>query len=1595
MHCTVKGIRSGAYPTEVAWANCTREMHSSGRTLAQSYGSISDRLMQVLAQSANLANDGRMNLGTGERNVRQRIEQISRDQPAARVADARFALGADDGAYLRSNVMPLQTTDDACDGTSLTARPLREVEAASRRGVLRALADDFKDRIAQTRSELKDTIDLVSWLLSITEIAQFANLKHDMAQRNAERTTPAERRAMEIIKMFVNGTKHAAAKVMFMDSVNTLPYGDEVACLIVSTVLAIFGVPAEAVRQQLDVTLGSASTKGSGTDTLHDALDRLALSARFTKAVFDADKVPIHSDPARVREMLVEAAAAKRAARGANAAISGRIDLGEAAPPAAFNMAYEHAAAGSSDASMGIMQRFLWNVDTNATLEELQSSRPNPELATWDEEQRDRTMAGRFVNRALNTKPAERIFAPDEVIASFKDAASQKRKKAEDATRAVDDAILELEGLEAKLVRYSKTSMQYKLAKNDIELANLKVSWQTALAAAMNLYRELLLADAVLIEQINAFVDALESNIESAAKLLNKGAGTAENDLAVEKVTKAYNDFFPQGGWFQVTDAEDAASKFTPGGQVRDDGAAVRANRWRFAMARILEFASIEDEATFDAAVIERRTRDNDTIVQEGWLGALAGRRPEQTMLADLRAVQKKATKGDEDVKALWPTQAFVTLFAAAKARNALVMPAYTATKEARSAQAKYDKKEAENEAERQQLTEEEQQQLRAASEKTKALFAALKGKANPGHCVPGVYLSTEDLSRENVTNGLCAAFTQMREGGGFSTTTGPDQTQRLVERRAGISPFFYEPRWRPLSDEAEDWWTKRIWSVDGQRPGDVPLADLPRRLDDAMTFRSNLPSVAEDAVSTASRGGASSSAGSSTGDTDGPLPAKGLSRALEYALARGLCAKRAPHHVPRDGETDLAYNLPMLPWTARKAPAKQLQPTPEERSEQLMLFSSRALEPKVDFVSAPLPHAAIPDEPVEEPTKVALWAPVVPRYTADKHFVFAASDRNGAREVADAVVHEVLVDYYKEVEASAATHSDDAMRLLAKGAAAYAKVLQLPSLTWVMSHENKAMLCPAHPGIEWQASLYGFFTRPVLRCPGVDNFILYPCDAGMAAYSVYVGEDIALDEQSRPTEGVAPPERDKAFGAAEQVAAASAAPAARNQVLRSEATAYMRSALGRSEGSSDGSDLTVQERRSVPLYVAAAPGGDGDEINNVISAMNAATNSDNKQAIRGTHPVKLPTTDEDIAALRPDALVSVLRSAFAKCTSLASYRCELTAVEKRLEEEDEHAAQGHSYDDDDPMTPDAAARERREAVWNDAMREACISGDRLYAFARQLAGTISEQVDSICMIDEGLLIRQQQDRLASRQRLTDRAAQEHMNLVRSVFAAVIKESGLTLGIDKQGDVASLKVVSNTLRKQASELASGGSSSEGYFANSVRLENLLASGTGELTLSDLFQRLGDAGKALQQAALSSQPTETATGVSIDFLSAPRNSLLLRWKPESLAAVRQAFDLFQRELLSLHGPTYRAISAYELIEGCDDSLCSAFAQFCAHCLVHSRLYSSSTAMCTHTPALNSLPFKPPKADMNPVRCFQMSPRGQPRPTRRSLRCPCAG
>jgi len=339
-----------------------------------------------------------------------------------------------------------------------------------------------------------------------------------------------------------------------------------------------------------------------------------------------------------------------------------------------------------------------------------------------------------------------------------------------------------------------------------------------------------------------------------------------------------------------------------------------------------------------------------------------------------------------------------------------------------------------------------------------------------------------------------------------------------------------------------------------------------------------------------------------------------------------------------------------------------------------------------------------------------------------------------------------------------------------------------------------------------------------------------------------------------------------------------------------------------------------------------------------------------------------LPTlpTMPNAAELAPHVLEAIVRSFL---VNTAEHHVVTKALSDAQAKMDEHikkhenrtlSARGEapepdlSEDKDFNDGGDYSARKRRRAVYDDALREALLSGDRLYAFARQMSGTMHEGVDAVSMIDEGVLQRHQRLERERRARLTNSAAAEHLSLVKDVFSAVLRESALTLAIGEDGngiDGGEFKVVSGTLRRQLLE-ASKSTGSEGFFANSLKMQNLLATGQGEMTLTQLFARLQQAGQEMQRAALAA-PLEAEVPISLDFLSAPRNSLMLRWKTEALAAVNTAFYKFSAEWKQSCG--YRCQpTAFELMEGRDAALSNAFAEFCGYTLVHSRIFSSSSA-----------------------------------------------
>ena len=130
-----------------------------------------------------------------------------------------------------------------------------------------------------------------------------------------------------------------------------------------------------------------------------------------------------------------------------------------------------------------------------------------------------------------------------------------------------------------------------------------------------------------------------------------------------------------------------------------------------------------------------------------------------------------------------------------------------------------------------------------------------------------------------------------------------------------------------------------------------------------------------------------------------------------------------------------------------------------------------------------------------------------------------------------------------------------------------------------------------------------------------------------------------------------------------------------------------------------DGNDV------GATVYLAPAPG-----------LVRSQDKYEDNQALRSVNRDDLPK-EEDIAQLHPDKVQEALRALLQHYKKIENYKCEDDYLDAELAK---HKA------GDNANSLEEMARERRQAVWNDALREAAIAGDRLWAFVRQFSGTIS-----------------------------------------------------------------------------------------------------------------------------------------------------------------------------------------------------------------------------------------------------------------------------
>ena len=205
------------------------------------------------------------------------------------------------------------------------------------------------------------------------------------------------------------------------------------------------------------------------------------------------------------------------------------------------------------------------------------------------------------------------------------------------------------------------------------------------------------------------------------------------------------------------------------------------------------------------------------------------------------------------------------------------------------------------------------------------------------------------------------------------------------------------------------------------------------------------------------------------------------------------------------------------------------------------------------------------------------------------------------------------------------------------------------------------------------------------------------------------------------------------------------------------------------------------------------------------------------------------------------------------------------------------------------------------------------------------------------------------------RQDILKQSSQFQARLIERVMSGVLRDSKLQFDLaadpDAQGRRAAteLVVVNSETVERVKELA-GGTSGMPFFAQNVQLERALGSGAQPMRIADLMARLQDLAGGVRESMLDSLNQSSTDGArsSLEYLSRPRNSYLVRLKPEAYAAIKAAYSTFSTEWRGHSASGMRRPSAWECIEGVDMHLTTAFAEFCAHKMAHSRMFGSSHA-----------------------------------------------
>mgnify|MGYP006162020131 CR=1 FL=1 len=260
-------------------------------------------------------------------------------------------------------------------------------------------------------------------------------------------------------------------------------------------------------------------------------------------------------------------------------------------------------------------------------------------------------------------------------------------------------------------------------------------------------------------------------------------------------------------------------------------------------------------------------------------------------------------------------------------------------------------------------------------------------------------------------------------------------------------------------------------------------------------------------------------------------------------------------------------------------------------------------------------------------------------------------------------------------------------------------------------------------------------------------------------------------------------------------------------------------------------------------------------------------------------------------------------------------------------------------------------AIDRRSGIYNEFLREAAISTDRVWSFVKTVSGLIGEDATSLIVTTEERSTAAAKE-LQKQQRATaERVATFQAKLVELVIAGVLKDSKLRLDTNRDSagavDAAadSLVVINAETAKQVNDLASG-ASGRPFFEANVALRNLVdRSRGGTQRLGDVVTEIATIAGSLR-IALDAGASAVGGGPTLAEISLPRNCLFIKLREDAAAALRSAFDKLTVEL-AVAG--VRRISLFELVEGADHTLTSRWADFVGHVLIQNRTSTGVSAL----------------------------------------------